>query len=138
MRPKDLEFYIYLMMSAKVNPNNDNIALHKMSLFPTLAQIKVTTKIQTPEGGQTAGFVDFLENHRPVSALQVSLSPSPVVVKSSPPESVWSKLKACKPSFSAYHISQHPPPPLQGRNSTNTRLHGMSVLNRMFYVETKW
>ena len=39
-RPKDLEFYIYPMTSAKFNPNNDDVELHKGSLFPTLAQTK--------------------------------------------------------------------------------------------------
>ena len=51
MRPNDLELYIYPMTSAKVNPNNNNVALHKGSLFPTLTQTKVPIKIQTPEGG---------------------------------------------------------------------------------------
>ena len=50
VRPKDLKFYIYPMMSAKVNPNNDNVSLHKGSLFPTLAQTKVPMEIQTLEG----------------------------------------------------------------------------------------
>ena len=76
------------MMSAKVNPNNDDVALHKGSLFPTLTQTKVPLEIQSPEGRQKAGFVDIVENHKPVSTLQVSLSPSPVSVKSSPPVSV--------------------------------------------------
>ena len=50
MRPKDLKFYIYLMMSAKVNPNNDHIALHKGSLFPTLT--KRCQSRSTLEGGK--------------------------------------------------------------------------------------
>ena len=70
MRPKDLEFYIYPMTSAKVKPNNDNVALHKGSLFPTLAQTKVPIEIQTLEGRLKAGFVDIIKNHKPVSTLQ--------------------------------------------------------------------
>ena len=45
------------------------------------------------------------------SCYHVSLSPSPVAVKSSPPVSVWSKLKACKPSFGSIScVSQGPHP----------------------------
>ena len=51
MEVKEQEFYIYPMTSAKVNLNNGNVALHKGSLFPTLAETKVPIKIQTPDGG---------------------------------------------------------------------------------------
>ena len=51
MRPKDLKFYIYPMTSAKVNPNNEKLALNKGSPFLALTQTKVPIELQTPEGG---------------------------------------------------------------------------------------
>ena len=32
VRPKDIGFYVYPMESGKVNPNNDDLTLHKGSL----------------------------------------------------------------------------------------------------------
>ena len=46
-RAKDLEFYIYPMTSAKVNPNNDSVALHK-SISYTCPN-KSANQVQTTE-----------------------------------------------------------------------------------------